>query len=184
MYNTFLPMIERLRTGDHALTDANQHPPLLKTHHLLSAGAPISSQCLGTCELPPGHLLHEAVAFLDSEANNHHPTVVTANNVPVPHFNFPPAFISSNQASVGLTSSSSCQHLSVPSGIISTAVPAQVPPSVAIIGPSKKCISPHTAVQMYGHHLTTFEHHEIFSYPQIYYVSEYAKKIQGNHQLH
>ena len=44
---------------------------------------------------------------------------------------------------------------------------------------SGQAASPETAMKQYMHKLTSFEHHEIFSYPQIYFVGPNAKKRQG-----
>lgn len=41
------------------------------------------------------------------------------------------------------------------------------------------CISPEQAMKQYMHKLSTFEHHEIFSYPEVYFVGPNAKKRQG-----
>lgn len=40
-------------------------------------------------------------------------------------------------------------------------------------------MSPESAMKQYMHKLTSFEHHEIFNYPQIYFVGQNAKKRQG-----
>jgi len=40
-------------------------------------------------------------------------------------------------------------------------------------------ISPETAMKQYMHKLSSFEHHEIFNYPQIFFVGPNAKKRQG-----
>lgn len=40
-------------------------------------------------------------------------------------------------------------------------------------------MSPETAMKQYMHKLSSFEHHEIFNYPQIYFVGPNAKKRQG-----
>ena len=40
-------------------------------------------------------------------------------------------------------------------------------------------MSPETAMKQYMHKLTSFEHHEIFNFPQIYFVGQNAKKRQG-----
>ena len=42
-----------------------------------------------------------------------------------------------------------------------------------------QAMSPEHAMKLYMHKLTTFEHHEIFNYPQIYFVGPNAKKRQG-----
>lgn len=39
--------------------------------------------------------------------------------------------------------------------------------------------SPETAMKQYMHKLSSFEHHEIFNYPQIFFVGPNAKKRQG-----
>lgn len=39
--------------------------------------------------------------------------------------------------------------------------------------------SPESAMKQYMHKLSSFEHHEIFNYPQIYFVGPNAKKKQG-----
>jgi dual specificity tyrosine-phosphorylation-regulated kinase 2/3/4 len=46
-------------------------------------------------------------------------------------------------------------------------------------GKRSSAVSPETAMKQYMHKLTTFEHHEIFNYPQIYFVGHNAKKRQG-----
>lgn len=40
-------------------------------------------------------------------------------------------------------------------------------------------MSPEQAMKLYMHKLTTFEHHEVFNFPQIYFVGSNAKKRQG-----
>ncbi|KAK3587103.1 hypothetical protein CHS0354_023557 [Potamilus streckersoni] len=40
-------------------------------------------------------------------------------------------------------------------------------------------MSPETAMKQYMHKLTSFEHHEIFNFPQIFFVGQNAKKRQG-----
>lgn len=40
-------------------------------------------------------------------------------------------------------------------------------------------LSPEQAMKQYMHKLTSFEHHEIFSYPQVFYTGPTAKKRQG-----
>ncbi len=40
-------------------------------------------------------------------------------------------------------------------------------------------VSPESAMKQYMHKLSSFEHHEIFNYPQIYFVGPNAKKRQG-----
>ncbi|XP_050414335.1 dual specificity tyrosine-phosphorylation-regulated kinase 2 [Patella vulgata] len=40
-------------------------------------------------------------------------------------------------------------------------------------------MSPEVAMKQYMHKLSSFEHHEIFNYPQIYFVGQNAKKRQG-----
>ena len=40
-------------------------------------------------------------------------------------------------------------------------------------------ISPESAMKQYMHKLSSYEHHEIFNYPQIYFVGPNAKKKQG-----
>lgn len=39
--------------------------------------------------------------------------------------------------------------------------------------------SPQQVMKLYMHKLTTFEHHEIFQYPQVYFIGANAKKRQG-----
>ncbi|XP_071082459.1 dual specificity tyrosine-phosphorylation-regulated kinase 2-like [Haliotis cracherodii] len=41
------------------------------------------------------------------------------------------------------------------------------------------CMSPETAMKQYMHKLSSFEHHEIFNYSQIFFVGQNAKKRQG-----
>ena len=41
------------------------------------------------------------------------------------------------------------------------------------------CISPDSAMKQYMQRLSSFEHHEIFSYPNIYFVGQNAKKKMG-----
>ena len=41
------------------------------------------------------------------------------------------------------------------------------------------CISPESAMKQYMQRLSSFEHHEIFSYPNIYFVGQNAKKKMG-----
>lgn len=43
------------------------------------------------------------------------------------------------------------------------------------------CLSPDMAMKTFMHKLSTFEHQEIFHYPQIYFVGQNAKKKQGVH---
>ncbi|XP_013411680.1 dual specificity tyrosine-phosphorylation-regulated kinase 2 [Lingula anatina] len=43
----------------------------------------------------------------------------------------------------------------------------------------KTAMTPETAMKQYMHKLSSFEHHEIFNYPQIYFVGQNAKKRQG-----
>ena len=40
-------------------------------------------------------------------------------------------------------------------------------------------MSPERAMQTFMHKLSPFEHHEIFQFPQIYFVGQNAKKKQG-----
>lgn len=40
-------------------------------------------------------------------------------------------------------------------------------------------MSPEQAMKQYMHKLTSFEHHEVFSYPQIYFTGTTAKKRPG-----
>lgn len=40
-------------------------------------------------------------------------------------------------------------------------------------------MTPETAMKNYMQKLTTFEHHEIFNYPEIYFLGQNAKKIHG-----
>lgn len=40
-------------------------------------------------------------------------------------------------------------------------------------------LTPDQAMMQYMHKLSTYEHHEIFSYPQVYFVGPNAKKLQG-----
>ena len=40
-------------------------------------------------------------------------------------------------------------------------------------------VSPESAMKQYMHKLSSFEHHEIFNFPQIYFVGPNAKKRQG-----
>ena len=40
-------------------------------------------------------------------------------------------------------------------------------------------MTPETAMKQYMHKLSSFEHHEIFNFPQIYFVGQNAKKRQG-----
>lgn len=40
-------------------------------------------------------------------------------------------------------------------------------------------LSPETAIKQYMHKMSSFEHHEIFNYPHIYFVGQNAKKRQG-----
>ena len=40
-------------------------------------------------------------------------------------------------------------------------------------------MSPEQVMKLYMHKLTTFEHHEVFNFPQIYFVGSNAKKRQG-----
>lgn len=49
------------------------------------------------------------------------------------------------------------------------------------IGSGKRTIAltPESAMKQYMHKLSSFEHHEIFNYPQIYFVGPNAKKRQG-----
>ncbi len=49
------------------------------------------------------------------------------------------------------------------------------------VGSAKRALamSPETAMKQYMHKLTSFEHHEIFNFPQIYFVGPNAKKRQG-----
>ena len=42
-----------------------------------------------------------------------------------------------------------------------------------------ECMSPERAMQTFMHKLSPFEHHEIFQFPQIYFVGQNAKKKQG-----
>ncbi|XP_064632345.1 dual specificity tyrosine-phosphorylation-regulated kinase 2-like [Lineus longissimus] len=46
-------------------------------------------------------------------------------------------------------------------------------------GKRSSAVSPETAMKQYMHKLSSFEHHEIFNYPQIYFVGHNAKKRQG-----
>lgn len=43
----------------------------------------------------------------------------------------------------------------------------------------RSAITPEAAMKQYMHKLSTFEHHEIFNYPQVYFVGQNAKKRQG-----
>jgi len=43
----------------------------------------------------------------------------------------------------------------------------------------RAAISPETAMKQYMQKLSSFEHHEVFNYPQIYFVGQNAKKRQG-----
>ena len=64
-------------------------------------------------------------------------------------------------------------------------LPSVRPPSsagsLASKGSGKRIIamSPETAMKQYMHKLSSFEHHEIFNYPQIFFVGPNAKKRQG-----
>jgi hypothetical protein len=40
-------------------------------------------------------------------------------------------------------------------------------------------MTPETAMKQYMSKLTTFEHHEIFNYPEVYFLGQNAKKIHG-----
>jgi len=40
-------------------------------------------------------------------------------------------------------------------------------------------MTPEQAMKLYMHKLTTFEHHEVFNFPQVYFVGPNAKKRQG-----
>jgi dual specificity tyrosine-phosphorylation-regulated kinase 2/3/4 len=44
---------------------------------------------------------------------------------------------------------------------------------------STNVLDPDTAMKTYMSKLTAFERHEIFSYPQIYFVGQNARKRQG-----
>lgn len=43
----------------------------------------------------------------------------------------------------------------------------------------RTAMSPESAMKQYMHKLSSFEHHEIFNFPQIYFVGQNAKKRQG-----
>ena len=43
----------------------------------------------------------------------------------------------------------------------------------------KKAMTPEAAMKQYMQKLSSFEHHEIFNYPQVYFVGQNAKKRQG-----
>ena len=64
-------------------------------------------------------------------------------------------------------------------------LPAVRPPSSVGSSASKNSAkralaqSPETAMKQYMHKLSSFEHHEIFNYPQIFFVGPNAKKRQG-----
>ena len=40
-------------------------------------------------------------------------------------------------------------------------------------------MTPESAMKQYMQKLTTFEHHEIFNYPEIYFLGQNAKKLHG-----
>lgn len=40
-------------------------------------------------------------------------------------------------------------------------------------------MTPEQSMKLYMHKLTTFEHHEVFNFPQVYFVGQSAKKRQG-----
>ena len=44
---------------------------------------------------------------------------------------------------------------------------------------SGAAVNPESAMKQYMHKLSSFEHHEIFNFPQIYFVGPNAKKRQG-----
>lgn len=44
---------------------------------------------------------------------------------------------------------------------------------------AKKAMSPEAAMKQYMQKLSSFEHHEVFNYPQVYFVGQNAKKRQG-----
>ncbi|XP_074644711.1 dual specificity tyrosine-phosphorylation-regulated kinase 2-like [Tubulanus polymorphus] len=46
-------------------------------------------------------------------------------------------------------------------------------------GKRSNAMSPEIAMKQYMHKLSSYEHHEIFSYPQVYFVGPNAKKRQG-----
>ena len=43
------------------------------------------------------------------------------------------------------------------------------------------CLSPEQAMKTFMHKLSSYEHHEVFNFPQIYFVGQNAKKKQGVH---
>jgi dual specificity tyrosine-phosphorylation-regulated kinase 2/3/4 len=43
------------------------------------------------------------------------------------------------------------------------------------------CLTPEQAMKTFMHKLSSFEHHEVFNFPQIYFVGQNAKKKQGVH---
>lgn len=43
----------------------------------------------------------------------------------------------------------------------------------------KNYMTPETAMKQYMHKLTSYEHHEVFSYPQVFFTGAAAKKRQG-----
>lgn len=48
-------------------------------------------------------------------------------------------------------------------------------------GGSGSCLTAEMAMKTFMHKLSTYEHHEIFNFPQIYFVGQNAKKKQGQH---
>merc|ERR550532_1516545 len=46
-------------------------------------------------------------------------------------------------------------------------------------GKRSLALSPEAAMKQFMHKLSSFEHHEIFNYPQIYFTGPNAKKRQG-----
>lgn len=43
------------------------------------------------------------------------------------------------------------------------------------------CLTPEQAMKTFMHKLSSYEHHEVFNFPQIYFVGQNAKKKQGVH---
>jgi len=63
--------------------------------------------------------------------------------------------------------------------------PQQHRPSNEAIGSNGmkavSCLSPEQAMKTFMHKLSSYEHHEVFNFPQVYFVGQNAKKKQGVH---
>lgn len=173
--NPFVPP-SAISTQTYISTNENNHLPPLKAGSL--------SVLKQQGESPPSHLSHSSHV-----GTTHLPSLSSSTNNSLQN-------LTSNSDSLNLSLSSHASHTSHNSGHNSHSQPNSQSSSPMVKNgrsdgsgsggggggggkPKTMTVTPEIVMKLYMNKLTPYEHHEIFNYPQIYFIGANAKKRPG-----